>query len=204
MEGAVAVGFYIRVFAESDRKASLTELRTVLGTGFGLIVEEGEDDQWSQLLLKHKDGPEIALIERDPVTPEGLGQEEIAEQLNEIQHYQPPSAVEWLSSYLPRVKVIYAMQLLSGTDVNDGWSAVLRVQAYFWKKFGGILQADNEGFTNREGQHILWQFHGEQQGELNVAVLSQDGAWVPFSIDMSHAGQVAAFCRGEIPKGVAR
>jgi hypothetical protein len=198
------VGFYIRVFGESDGIAPLPEVRTVLGERFELVVEEGNETDWQQLLLKHRGGPEIALVERDPVGSNGLGREEIVEQLNEIQHYQPRSAAEWLVAYLPRVKVIYAMQLLSGTDVDDGWAAVLRVQAYFWKKFGGILQADNEGFTNREGQHILWQFHGEQQGELNVAILNQDGAWVPFTIDMSDAEHVAAFCRGEIPKGVAR
>ncbi len=193
------MGYYIRVLAESDRKAPLQEIRTVLGPKFELVVEEGDEQDWRQLLLKHVDGPEIALIERDPVQPGELGEEEIAEQMEELGHYQPKSAAEWLQNYLPKVKVVYTMQVLSGTDVNDGWAAVHRTQAYLWKKFGGILQADNEGFSNREGQHILWQFHGEQTGDLDVAVLDTDGRWIPFTIDMGDREQVEGFRRGEIP-----
>ncbi len=193
------MGYYVRVFAESDHKAPLQEMRTVLGPKFELMVEEGDEQDWRQLLLKHTEGPEIALIERDPVLEGELGAEEIAEQMEEIQQFQPSSAAEWLRNYLPKVKVVYAMQLLSGTEVDDGWSAVHRTQAYLWKKFGGILQADNEGFSNREGQHILWQFHGEQSGELDVAVLDVDGRWIPFTIDMGDREQVEAFRRGEIP-----
>ncbi|HVZ16205.1 MAG TPA: hypothetical protein VG897_03755 [Terriglobales bacterium] len=203
MEGTV-VGYYIRVLAESDGKAPLQEMRTVLGPQFEVLVEDGDEQDWRQLLLKHADGPEIALVERDPVATGELGAEEIAEQMEEVQHFQPKLAAEWLRDYLPRVKVVYAMQLLSGTEVNDGWTAVHRTQAYLWKKFGGILQADNEGFSNRAGQHILWQFEGEQTGELDVAVLDDAGRWVPFTIDMANSEQVEAFRRGEIPKGVAR
>jgi len=193
------MGSYIRVLAESDRKAPLQEIRTVLGPKFQLVVEEGDEQDWRQLLLKHADGPEIALIERDPVVPGEIGEQEIDEQMEDVQQFQPKSASDWLRSYLSKVKVVYAMQLLSGTEVNDGWSAVHRTQAYLWKKFGGILQADNEGFSNREGQHILWQFHGDQAGDLDVAVLDGDGRWVPFTIDMANREEVEAFRRGEIP-----
>jgi hypothetical protein len=189
---------HLRVLAESDAPAPLSEIRMVLGPEFELIVEDGDEQDWSQLLLKHKQGTEIALIERDPVKPGELGELELDELTHEMEHSRPTRAVEWLKHYFSHVKMVYSMQPMSGADVNDGWSAIGRVQAYLWKKFGGILQADNEGFTNREGQHILWQFHGKQEGQLEVAVMEDNGTWRAYTLEMADPEQVAVF-RGETP-----
>ena len=194
----------IRVLAESDQKPLLGELRKVLGDAFDIAIEEGDEQNWSQLVLKHKDGQEIALIERDLVAPGELGQQELDELSDEMKDSKPARAVEWLRHYFSHVKVVYQMQPLSGTQVNDGISAVLRAQAYFWKKFGGILQADNEGFSNREGYHVLWQFHGPQQGELEAAVMDESGNWSGFVMDAGDPEQVAAFLRGEGPAGAVK
>jgi hypothetical protein len=195
---------HIRVLAESDQRPSLAELRTVLGPQVEIAVEEGNEQEWSQLLLRHKDGPEIAIIDRDLVAPGELGSQEIEELVAEMDGATPPRNAEWLKHYFSHVKVVYAMQPLSGTQVKDGMAAVLRAQAYFWKKFGGILQADNEGFSNRDGYHVLWQFHGPQQGELEAAVMNPDGTWAGFVMDMGDPDQVAAFRRGEVPTGAIR
>ncbi len=195
---------HIRVLAESDQRAPLSELRKVLGDAFEVAVEEGDEQNWSQLVVKHKDGQEIALVERDPVAPGELGQHELDELTMEIENALPARAAEWLRHYFSHVKVVYEMQPLSGTQVKDGMSAVLRAQAYFWKKFGGILQADNEGFSNREGYHVLWQFHGPQQGELEAAVMNENGQWSAFVMDMGDPEQVAAFQRGEVPVGAVK
>ncbi len=195
---------HVRVLAESDQKPSLGELRTVLGPQVEVVVEEGDEQEWSQLILRHKDGPEIALIERDLVAPGELGAQEIDELLTDMEDARPSRNAEWLKHYLSHAKVVYRMQPLSGTGVKDGMSAVLRAQAYFWKKFGGILQADGEGFSNREGYHVLWQFHGPQQGELEAAVMDDNGQWMGFVMDMGDPEQVAAFQRGEVPAGAVR
>lgn len=81
-----------------------------------------------------------------------------------------------LESYFSNVRVIYAFQLLSGTDVNDGWSHLHRVYSAIWGIAGGILQADGEGFSNEAGYTILWQFSGSAPGPWNVGVLA-DGRW---------------------------
>jgi hypothetical protein len=195
---------HVRVLAESDQKPSLAELRTVLGPQVEVVVEEGDEQEWSQLILRHKDGPEIALIERDLVAPGELGAQEIEELLTDMEDARPSRNAEWLKHYLSHAKVVYAMQPLSGAGIKDGMSAVLRAQAYFWKKFGGILQADGEGFSNREGYHVLWQFHGPQQGELEAAVMDDNGQWRGFVMDMGDPEQVAAFQRGEVPVGAVR
>lgn len=193
----------IRVLAESDQRPSLAELRTVLGPQVEVEVGQGGERQWSRLILRHKDGQEIALIERDPVSGE-LGAQEIEKLLAEIDGARPARNAEWLRHYLTHVKMVYTMQPSSGTQVNDGMAAVLRTQAYFWKKFGGILQADGEGFSNREGYHVLWQFHGPQQGELEAAVMNDDGKWNRFVMDTGDPDHVAAFQRGEVPAGAIR
>src|SRR3954465_11409554 len=195
---------HIRVLAASDQRPSLAELRTVLGPQVEIAVEEGNEQGLSQLLLRHEDGPEIAIIDRDLVAPGELGSQEIEELVAEMDGATPPRNAEWLKHYFSHVKVVYAMQPLSGTQVKDGMSAVLRAQAYFWKKYGGILQADNEGFSNREGYHVLWQFHGPQQGELEAAVMNDHGTWAGFVMDMGDPEQVAAFRRGEVPPGAIR
>jgi hypothetical protein len=189
----------VRVLAESDQPVPVAELRTILPGKTELIIEEGNDSSWSQLLLRHVDGSEIALVEREVVAPGQWGEQELTELLREVEESRPLRAVEWLKHYFRHVKVVYAMQLLSGIKVNDAWAAVFRIQAYFWKKLGGILQADGEGFSNREGQHILWQFHGPQTGDLDVAVLNDAGEWKLFTLNMSNAAEVEAFQRGEIP-----
>ena len=195
---------HIRVLAESVQRPALAELRTVLGPQVEVAVEEGDEQDWSQLVLRHKDGPEIALIDRDPVGPDEFGTQEIEELVTEMKNARPARNAEWLKHYFSHVKVVYTMQPLSGTQVKDGMGAVLRAQAYFWKKFGGILQADNEGFSNREGYHVLWQFHGPQQGELEAAVMDESGKWIGFVMDAGDPEQVAAFQRGEVPEGVIR
>jgi hypothetical protein len=194
----------VRVLAESNQEPSLAELRTVLGPNFDIVVREGDEQEWSRLVLRHRDGPEIALIERDLVAPGELGAREIEELVAGMDGARPLRNAEWLKHYFSHVKVVYAMQPLSGTEAKDGWSAVLRAQAYFWKKFGGILQADDEGFSNREGYHVLWQFHGPQQGELEAAVMNEDGQWTGFVMDAGDPEQVAAFQKGEVPSGAIR
>lgn len=192
---------HIRVLSESDQIASLEELRKVLPDGFGVVVEDGDEQNWRQLLLRHREGAEVALIERDLVQPGEPGELEIGELMQEIEDARSQRTVEWLKHYLSHVKTVYSMQPLSGAAMNEGWSALYRAQAYFWKKFGGILQADNEGFTNREGQHVLWQFHGPQMGEIEAAVMNDAGEWTSFTMDMGDPEQVGAFRRGKVPRG---
>ncbi len=164
-------------------------------------ADGGADEEWEQLVLRHGDGIEIAAIEKSPVTAGELGAEELEELLEEVARYQPTSASNWLQNYLPNIKVIYAFQLLSGTDVNDGWAPLHTVYSAIWNHAGGILQADGEGFSNEDGYTILWQFGESASGAWNVGVLA-NGAWVNFEIDLGNTQHREAFCNGDIPVGV--
>jgi hypothetical protein len=98
------------------------------------------------------------------------------------------------------VKVLYAFQLLSGTDVNDGWSRLHAVYNTIWEVTGGILQADGEGFSNEDGYTILWQFGETVTGEWNVGVLV-DEDWKHFQIELGSQQHREAFWKGTVPDG---
>lgn len=191
------MGYYVRVLALRDTEIQLQTLRAPLPKDMELVAEE--EAGWSQLLLRHVRGPDIALVNRDVVAPGELGAEEIQEFLNEIKGQKPQSAVDWLSEFLPRVKVIFAIQVLSGSDIRDGWNGVDALRLAIWKQGGGIIQADAEGFTNESGDHILWQFTRDHDAELNAAVL-QNGNWVRFRLKLGDPAQKAAFLEGAVPE----
>jgi len=198
------MGYYIRVLGRNDVPIAVARLRACLPLDPKVEIHEENSNQegWSQLILRHIGGPDIALVERNPVIPGELGADEIGEFVDEVQDALPASAAKWLTRYFPSVTVIYAFQLLSGTDVNNGWSAVHVLKSYIWKQVGGILQADMEGFSNEQGHHILWQFSEGVEGEWSVAVLDPDEKWVAFTMDLGDLDHRRAFLDGTVPPGV--
>jgi hypothetical protein len=196
------MGYYIRVLALETAIPTLDDLKPCLPAGQELRVESGQQSDWSQLVLSHKTGQEIALIERNPVIPGELGEEELTEFIEDVSDEKPESAARWLRQFLPQVKVIYAFQLLSGTEVNDGWDGVRGLQGCIWSKLGGILQADLEGFSNEDGYHILWQFIRDHDGPWKMAVLDEGGKWIAFEMNLGNAKHKDEFLAGRVPEGV--
>lgn len=193
------MGYYIRVLGKNLGSIPLDELREAAKPAV-LHVSKGQGDAWQELTLSHKSAKEIAVIERNPVIEGQLGADELREFIDEVAHCKPETASTWLQQYLPSVKVIYAFQLLSGTDVNDGWTPLHRLYNAVWNHAGGILQADGEGFSDEGGFTILWQFSDGVSGEWNMGVLN-DGDWVHFQMDLGNEQHRKAFLGGEVPDG---
>ncbi len=193
------MGYYIRILGTSLTDTPIQRLQEVASPAL-IDAEKASAETWDQLVLRHPSGQEIAIIERNPIVEGELGADDLEEFLEEIRSFRPQSAVEWLQHYLPRVKVIYAFQLLSGTDILDGWSRMHQVYSTIWGTTGGILQADGEGFSNEQGYTILWQFGEAATGKWNVGVLA-DGAWKHFQIDLGNQQHREAFWNGEVPAG---
>ena len=193
--------YYTRVFSKRPECPSYDELVAVLRAKHPKVVlsVDGDDDNpWSSLELSHDDGEEIAVIERNPVAPESLGEAEVSEFLEDIQDCKPASAVAWLTSFLGSVKAVYAFQHLSGSDRDGGSEALRAVSEFIWSQGDAILQADGEGFSNEDGYHILWQFSDSVDGPWWMAVL-RDGTWVRFQMDLGNLEQRRAFFEGRIP-----
>src|SRR5687768_10053222 len=103
------MGHYVRLLSPGDAIPTVDALRSALtenGRSETIAVEGGSPEDWTQLVLAHADGSEIAAIERNPVAPGQLGADEIREFLDEIEESKPESAARWLAEYLPRVKCI--------------------------------------------------------------------------------------------------
>jgi hypothetical protein len=209
------VPYYTRVLSKHSEFPSLAELSAQLRANhpdFRLTVEEGEfeegnleesnEDQWDSLLLASSDGVEVALLERNPVSEGSLGQDEIAEFLEDLADAKPENNVAWLLDYLDEVKTIYAFQHLQGSETVDGSNALHALRTALWERGDAILQADGEGFTNEEGYHIVWQFSDTVSGPWNMAVL-QDETWTHFTMDLGDPDHRAAFLSGEAPADVS-
>lgn len=194
------MGYRIRILGKNTTPAPLGELRQAAQPAL-LETDEGAEDNWEALVLKHADGVPIAFIEKNPVVSGELGGEELKEFIEGVADFKPASGSAWLLSYLPNVKVIYSFQLLFGTDVHHGFEIMHRVYAAVWRHAGGILQADQEGFTNESGHTILWQFYDHVSGPWDAAVLAGDGDWIAFEMDLGSEDHRQSFWRGEVPNG---
>jgi len=197
------MGHYIRVLSPNPVRVSMSRLMEALeelGAPVALSGDSGETN-WRQLVLAHPEGKDIAVVECDLVEKGSLAEEEIGELLEEIAEAQPASAAAWLQAYLAEVKAIYAIQVVAGANEGEGWDVVDTIRNALLAHAGGIIQADNEGFSNEEGYHILWQFDEDVEGDWWMAVL-KDGKWVKFEMDLGDPEHRAAFLAGKVPAGV--
>jgi hypothetical protein len=191
------LAYYTRVLSKDADFPSYDELAEFISTGhpdYKLTVEEGTEDEWESLLLSGNDEVEVALLERIPVFDE----HDVSEFIEETQECKPESGVAWLHEFLADVKMIYEFQHLLGSETEEGGNALHALRSHLWERGDAILQADNEGFTNEEGFHIVWQFSDSVSGPWNMGVL-QDGAWQHFKMDLGDPDHREAFLNGEMP-----
>ncbi len=165
---------------------------------YRLTIEEENEEGWNTLLLSGIDEVEVALIERNPVTDGSIGQDEVADFIEDIGDCRPKSGVQWLENYLASVKTIYAFQHLQGSETEEGSNALHGLRAALWERGDAIIQADGEGFTNEDGYHIIWQFSDSVSGPWKMGVL-QDGVWRHFSMDLGDPDHRNAFLKGTVP-----
>lgn len=195
------MGYYTRVLSKDEEFPSFEELAQLIRTEhpeFRLSVEEGGEEAWDVLLLAGLDEVEVALLERNHVSDGSMGQDEVAEFMDELQECRPNSGVQWLEDYLTAVKIVYAFQHLQGSETVDGGNALHALRSKLWERGDAIIQADGEGFTNEDGYHIVWQFSDSVSGPWNMGVL-QDGVWHHFTMDLGDPEHRAAFLRGAVP-----
>ena len=198
------MGYYTRVLTKRADCPPFEDLVAMLRSEHPdvvLSVDEEEGGAWTNLVLSHVNGPEIAAIERNAVADEEMAVDEIAEFIEEVESCQPATSVPWLTAFLGDVKVTYAFQHLSGTRQDGGAEALRAVSEFIWARGDAIIQADNEGFSNEAGYHILWQFSDEVSGLWWMAVLL-DGKWVSFQMDLGDPEHREAFQQGRVPTGV--
>lgn len=199
------MAYYTRVLSKQEEFPSFDELAELIRTEHPdckLTIEEGDEEDWEVLLLSGDDEVEIALIERNPVSDGSVGQDEIADMVEDTQDCKPETGVAWLHDFLAEVRTVYAFQHLLGADSEEGSVALHALRSFLWERGGAIIQADLEGFTNEEGHHIVWQFSDSVSGPWSMAVL-QEGSWHHFDMDLGDPEHREAFLNGEVPPDVA-
>jgi hypothetical protein len=195
------VGYYTRVLSKQEEFPTLDELAQSIRTDhpeYNLTVESGTEEEWESLLLSGNDDVEVAVVERNPVANGSLGQDEIAEFLEETADCKPKSGVRWLAGFLGEVKTIYAFQHLQGSETEGGSNVLNALRSAIWERGDAIIQADGEGFTNEDGYHIVWQFSDSVSGPWNMGVY-KDGLWHHFKMDLGDPDHRAAFLEGDVP-----
>jgi hypothetical protein len=199
------VGYYTRVLSKDDEFPAFEELALLIRNehpDFKLSIEEGSEEEWQVLLLSSLDEVEVALLEINPVSDGSLGQDEIADFLEDLRDCKPKSGVQWLEDYLEGVKTIYEFQHLQGSETVEGGNALHALRSALWERGDAVIQADREGFTNEEGYHIVWQFADNVAGPWNMGVL-RDGVWQHFTMDLGDPDHRAAFLKGTVPEDLS-
>jgi hypothetical protein len=202
------MGYYIRVLGTIDQNIHIDELINGLKNR-GLVakfeIDQNESaDKWTIIGVSNANGQGLIQIERNPVIEGELGKEELEEFRQYIKEYKPVSAVKWLDKYFDKVKVIYAFQLLDASMDDENFKIVGAIKSTIWSKIGGILQADNEGFSNEDGYHILWQFSDNVTGNWNMSVRNFLGKWTNFNMDLGDIRQREEFWAGNVPKNAIK
>ena len=195
------MAYYTRVLSKDEEFPTFEELAELIQANhpdFKLAVEEGSEEEWETLLLSGNDEVEVALIERNPVYDGSVGQDDIADFLEDLQDCKPETGVQWLEDYLTEVRTIYAIQHLQGADTEDGGNALHALRSALWERGEAIIQADGEGFTNEDGYHIVWQFSDSVSGPWNMGIYKDD-LWHHFRMDLGDPDHRAAFMNGEVP-----
>ncbi len=191
------MAYYTRVLSKDEEFPAFDELSQFIQSGypdFRLTVEEGTEEEWESLLLSGNDEVEVALLERI----QAFDEHDVAEFIDETQDCKPETGVQWLHEFLADVKNIYEFQHLQGAETEEGGNALHALRSHLWERGDSILQADNEGFTNEEGFHIVWQFSDSVSGPWNMGIL-QDGTWHHFKMDLGDPDHREAFLNGEMP-----
>jgi len=199
------VAYYTRVLSQDDEFPAFEVLAHLVSTehsDFKLSIEEGTEQEWDVLLLSGLDEVEVALLERNPVSDGSVGQDDIADFIEDLQDCKPKSGVQWLENYLENVSTVYAFQHLQGAETVEGSNALHALRSAIWERGDAIIQADGEGFTNEEGYHIVWQFADSVSGTWNMGVL-QDGVWQHFTMDLGDPDHRAAFLKGTVPEDLS-
>jgi hypothetical protein len=197
------MGDYLRLLTVNDRDVPLAALQRAVP--FGSVWSVDHPGMLGNYLAI---GPELgnlhdvwATVERNPVGPNTLGAEEVAEFIDSLEAGGPPSAVRWLADYLETVRAIYAIRIYPEGMRNhpEALEAVFAVRATFRETVGGVGQWDGHGFTNEDDRLIWCDPRTKLSGTTEAALLDEStGEWIEFDLNLDDRRAFAAFLRGEL------
>ncbi len=197
------MGYLIRILGKEDPDLHINELVDAL-KGEGLSAElhfdlEEKPENWTIIDVFDTEARHIAQVQRNAVTKKSEASAEISILKKNIQKCKPTSAIKWIEDFFSKTKVMYLVFLLEDALEDNNPEIINCIKATLRDRTKGIIQADDEGFSNEEGFFILWQFNEDIVGELDCAVLDADGNWETFTMDLADAIQRVEFKSGQVP-----
>jgi hypothetical protein len=198
------MGDYLRLLTVSDREIPLASLQRAANIGAVWSVEHpGTLGNYLAVGPEPNDLENVwATVERNPVGPNTLGAEEVAEFIDSLEAGGPPSAVRWLSDYLETIRAIYAIRVYpeSIAENPEAIDTVFAIRTAVRDAVGGIGQCDGQGFTNEDDRLIWCDPSTSPSGQTQAAILDEaTGEWIPFDLNLDDPEELAAFVRGELP-----
>jgi hypothetical protein len=199
------MGDYLRLLTVSDREIPLANLQRAATSGAVWSVEHpGTLGNYLAIGPEPNDLEKVwATVERNPVGPDTLGAEEVAEFIDSLEAGGPPSAARWLSDYLETIRAIYAIRVYPEAiaDNPEAIDTVFAVRTAVRGAVGGIGQCDGQGFTNEDDRLIWCDPSTNPSGQTQAAILDEaTGEWIAFDLNLDDPDELAAFVDGELPE----
>ncbi len=143
------MAYYLRAFCTSDDIPPLREvLEWAASQGVRLDVPSADldSDTWGQAEV-------LYTADRSPIVAEAnadtLAHEEVDEFIESLEDVDESPEKQKVLEHLRQTKAVIAVQLLGDID-DDGYTAAGTFLTYFIEQCGGLIQADGEGFYERE------------------------------------------------------
>lgn len=197
------MGDYLRLLTANDRDVPLATLQRAVP--FGAVWSVDHPGMLGNYLAIGPESQHLhnvwATIERNPVAPNTLGAEEVAEFIDSLEAGGPPSAIRWLSDYLETIRAIYAIRLYPDAIIAhpDALDAVYAVRTALHDSVGGIGQWDGHGFTNEDDRLIWCDPRMRLRGTTRAAILNEStGEWVPFELKLDDPDELSHFLKGDV------
>lgn len=187
------MSYYVRLLTPAEKTTPFSEILK-LGNSYKLV--SGTDTFWDKIEIYQPEGSLIAILERHPMSDGGPFENEMVKLKSTIENSYPANAREWLRKYLSMVKTIYSFQLLADNIKKGGWPVLGKIQNLLKDNLTGIIQADNEGFYNENGDYILWQMYAGARGTIPAATMDENGVWVPFHLKLEDSQAIEQFKQG--------
>ena len=151
------MGYYLRVFCNSDTVPSVASLQGALHAAAPALRLHTDDptdsSHWENAELRYKDGKEPILIEVNRNDgADSLAAEEIGEFAAEVRALPQSSATARVLEHLRASHYTVCCRLLTDID-DDGFVANDQLMDYFILNHDGMVQADGEGFY--DGAELL-------------------------------------------------
>jgi hypothetical protein len=197
------MGDYLRLLTADDHDVPLATLQRAVP--FGAVWSVDHPGMLGNYLALGPEADDLhhvwATIERNPVGPNTLGAEEVAEFLDSLEAGGPPSASRWLGDFMEGVREIYAIRLYPDAIRcrPQALDAVHAVRTALRDEVGGVGQWDGQGFTNEDDRLVWISDASPLTGTVDAALLDEStGLWIPFQLDLDDDHARAAFLRGEL------